>query len=161
MLHILHLCLMHAVLMCCISHFTYNFTDCKYFLDVCVLSYGKYPAKWYAILYQICCTAVASIAWHCFSTSSGIGSPYADVLLAWHCFSSGSRMQMSLERAHPTWEPKPPQFPPQTNAQPYTRCFSNCTVSLFTRLDDMLLLIVLQHRRPHRRFPARSSKYTA
>ena len=122
MLHILHLCLMHAVLMCCISHFTYNFADCKYFLDVCVLSYGKYPAKWYAILYQICCTAVASIAWHCFSTSSSsdIGSPYADVLLAWHCFSSGSaRMQMSLERAHPTWEPKPPQFPPQTNAQPY------------------------------------------
>ena len=89
MLHILHLCLMHAVLMCCISHFTYNFADCKYFLDICVPSYGKYPAKWYAILYQICCTAVASIAWHCFSTSSGIGSLYADVLLAWHCFSSG------------------------------------------------------------------------
>ena len=62
------------------------FTYGKYFSDIFVLCFGKQHA------------------WQCFSDES-----YSDEycpLLRLCCFSSGSRMQMSREPAHPTWEPK-------------------------------------------------------
>ena len=93
------------------------------------------------------------------------------VLLSWHCFSSSAvdGMQMSIgctallfhssgwyadevKLSAPIQRGNPKLPSPQTNAQPLLFHLQHTALRiLFIRLDDMLLLIVLQHHRPHRR----------